>query len=74
MISWEAIMAIFKPRPGTVTVIRGDLIEVVDLLWCEQCRLHHIDKDHAVKHQEPVEPEIARKENRIAGLLTYPTI
>ncbi len=73
-MDYNTIMALFKPRPGTVTVIRGDMIEVVDLLWCEQCKLHHIDKDHAVKHQEPVEPDVVRKETKIAGLLTYPTI
>jgi hypothetical protein len=69
MLGWDTLMAIFKPKPGTVTVIKGDLIQVMDLYWCEQCKLHHVDKDHASKHQEPVEPAI--KEHKIAGLLPY---
>jgi hypothetical protein len=61
----------FKPKPGTVMVIRGDIVEAIDMQFCDACGVWHVDKDHAVRHQEPVEPDIIVKENKIAGLLTY---
>jgi len=55
-------MALFRPNKGTIIVIKGDRVEQVPLLWCEQCKLHHIDANHAKKHIAPVEPDIKVKE------------
>lgn len=64
-------MAHIRLKPGWVQrIIRGDIMEPVEMQFCGICRLWHVEPEHNLKyHTEPVEPEI--KESKIAGLLTY---
>jgi len=61
-------MASLRPKLGFIQVIRGDIVEAVEMRFCEACKLWHVDRDHIVRrHPEPVEPDIIQKP--IAGLL-----
>jgi len=57
-MDYNTIMALFKPRPGTVTVIRGDRVTEEQVQFCEVCKVWYVVGDHEVHNIEPVEPEI----------------
>lgn len=61
-------------KPGWVNrIIRGEVVEPIEMFFCVNCGLYHTEGDHAkcVVNMVPVEPEVIEKETKIVGLLTY---